>query len=680
MTSPRKQGKRAAKKPAARKRAKAPAGKGRAGSRRLLRHLLRWSLVLFIWSVLASGGVIAYHAWNLPDIGQAEGIQRAPSIILLASDGSEIASYGGIYGQAVDLASLPPHLPQAVIAVEDRRFYSHLGVDPRGLARALWQNLKAGHVVQGGSTITQQLAKNLFLNPDRTISRKVQEALLALWLEQRFSKDQILTIYLNRVYLGAGAYGVDAAARRYFGKPASRVSLAEAALLAGLLKAPSRLNPLSSVDRAEARTALVLGAMAEAGFISTAERQAAEAAGSTVRPRRSGGAPYFADWIMAQLRGAMGEVNRDLRVFTTLDPKIQAAARSEMTRTLAEAGQQRAVGQGAAILLDRSGAVLGMVGGRDYGESQFNRATQALRQPGSAFKPFVYLMALEEGIAGPDSRVEDAPVEIAGWRPNNFGGRYYGKVTLRESLARSLNSVAVRLLQQGGPTAVIERARRLGITTDLKAEGPLALGASEVTLIELTGAYAAFASGGVGVWPYGIREIRSADGDIFFRRLEGSGPGRVITPKVAAQMDDLLSAVVATGSGRRADPGRPAAGKTGTSQSFRDALFVGYAGDLIAGVWFGNDDASPMAGVTGGSLPAETWRRVMVRALRGRAEVPLQVVAEVETPEAEGSEEAEGGFFERLLVQLKEEADAPAEEGAKAERLQRMLQSGRPRK
>ena len=354
--------------------------------------------------------------------------------------------------------------------------------------------------------------------------------MLAFWLEYKFSKDQILTIYLNRVYLGGGAYGVDAAARLYFDKPARIITLYESALLAGLLKAPSKLNPARNAEGAEGRTALVLAAMVQAGFISDKERKAALSRKAKARPRLKGRAPYFAEWIMAQMHDYLGGIHTDLKVKTTLDSQLQAIAEQELAASLTQAGKARDVGQAALISLDASGAVRAMVGGRDYSESQFNRSTQALRQPGSAFKTFVYLTALERLELAPESRVLDAPVEISGWRPRNYGDKYYGEVSLRDSFARSLNSVSVRLALQAGPRQVAATAQRLGITADLATNGTIALGASEVTLIELTGAYAVFANGGHGVWPFGIEEIQSTSGEVFYRRRGGGGPGRVVAP------------------------------------------------------------------------------------------------------------------------------------------------------
>ncbi|MEE8500703.1 MAG: PBP1A family penicillin-binding protein [Kiloniellales bacterium] len=621
----------------------------KSGRRRWLRRLVVWGGSAAIWTLVAVAGLVAWYAYTLPEVGNIAQMARQPSVTLMGADGTLIVSYGEVHGARVSVADLPPHLPLAVLAVEDRRFYQHVGVDFRGLLRAGLANLRAGRIVQGGSTVTQQLAKNLFLTPERTLKRKIQELLLALWLERRFSKDQILSLYLNRVYLGAGTYGVDAAARRYFGKPATEVNLYEAAQLAGLLKAPSRYNPVRDRDRAARRTATVLAAMTEAGFATEAE--AARALQEKTRGRAQAGAQarYFADWVLAQVPAYVGPADRDLTVITTLDPGIQRIAEQELAALLDGQGRARGVAQGAVVVLDPDGAVRAMVGGRSYDASQFNRASQALRQPGSAFKPFVYLVGLEDGLE-PDDTIEDAPITVEGWTPRNYSKRYHGRVSLREAFARSLNSVAVRVSERVGRARVAAAARRLGITSELAVRPSLALGASEVTLLELTGAYAVFANRGHGVWPYGIAEIRGPEGEVLYRRA-GGGPGRLMSPGVVDRMTDLMAAVIAWGSGKAADPGRPAAGKTGTSQDFRDAWFVGFSAELVAGVWLGNDDGAPMDRVSGGSLPAALWGRVVARALEGVPPRPLPGGGPA-LAEAPAEDAAEGGLIGRILRSL----------------------------
>ena len=629
------------------------AGKGRRAQATraagLLRRVLTWGTIAAIWGLVVLGGVLAWYAYDLPELGEIEKMTRRPNVTLLASDGTRLASFGDRFGATYSLPQLPPHLPQAVIAVEDRRFYEHGGIDYRGLLRAVYVNLREGRITQGGSTLTQQLAKNLFLTSDRTLKRKIQEVMLAFWLEHRFSKDQILTIYLNRVYLGAGTYGVDAAARHYFGKPATRVSLYEAALLAGLLKAPSRLNPTRDPEGADQRARLVLQTMVDSGFVTQAEATAALVEKTPTRVARDDIAPYFADWILAQVRDYLGGIDTDLRVVTTIDPSLQGVANEELAALVDAEGPKRKAGQAALVSLAPDGAVRAMVGGRDYGESQFNRVTQALRQPGSAFKTFVYLAALEAGLT-PDSTVTDAPVRVSNWTPDNYNGRYYGDVTLRESFARSMNSVAVRLTQKVGAKTVVATAERLGISSPLRPTGGIALGASEVTLLDLTGAYGAFANQGRRVLPYGITEIRDAAGQLLFQRDRTPGD-HVVSAQHLAQMSDMMSATVVWGTGKAAQPGRAAAGKTGTSQDFRDAWFVGFTAELVTGVWFGNDDSAPMDKVSGGTLPAQLWGRVMRRGLEGLPQRPLPGGGGALVAEAR-QDDSIGGFIDRILEGL----------------------------
>jgi penicillin-binding protein 1A len=587
-----------------------------------LKPLAIWSLVLAIWGAVAAGGLVVYYAHDLPEIDQVAEASRKPSVTLLARDGTRLATYGDLYGARISLADLPKAVPQAVLAVEDRRFYHHPGIDPFGLARAALANLRAGEIVQGGSTITQQLAKNLFLTPKQTIKRKVQEAILAFWLEYRFTKDEILALYLNRVYLGAGTYGVDAAARRYFDKPARQVTLYEAAMLAGLLKAPSRYNPAADPEAARERARIVLEDMVAAGYITRAEAEQAARRGAAGTRTAGWHGRYFADWVLGEVRDYVGYHDADLRVHTTLDPRIQRIAAQQLRRIMRVRGPDKQAGQAALVTMAPNGAVRAMMGGRSYARTQFNRATQAKRQPGSAFKPFVYLTAMEETGIAPDTKVVDEPITVGGWSPDNYAGRYYGRVTLREAFARSLNSVAVKLIARTGPADVAETAERLGIASDLTARPSLALGTSEVTLLELTGAYAAFANRGRGVFPFGVRKIVDADGRVLYRR-SGGGPGRVVQPRALRRMTDLLRANVVWGTGQGAQLDRPAAGKTGTSQGFRDAWFVGFTAELVTGVWTGNDDGAPMDGVTGGDLPATIWRETMRRALDGVPAKPL---------------------------------------------------------
>ncbi|HZT86743.1 MAG TPA: PBP1A family penicillin-binding protein [Stellaceae bacterium] len=599
--------------------------------RRWLGRIVRFGLLLLLWGMILGGGAIGYFALTLPDTSNLGIGERRPSVTILADDGSLVATFGDLFGQPLTLKQISPYLPEAVIATEDRRFYSHFGVDPIGLLRAVFIDLRTGHMVQGGSTITQQLAKNLFLSPERSLSRKIRETLLALWLEHRFSKDQILEIYLNRVYLGANTYGVDAAAHRYFGKSASKLSLYESAVIAGLLKAPTRFSPAHDRARAAARAAQVLSNMVEAGYISQAQAAAATRQGvelarvAAMRP----GSRYFADWVADQVRDFAGTSDRDLVVHTTLDPRMQAAAEAAVAQIVARDGAKDRVSQGALVAMATDGAVRAMVGGRDYNESQFNRATQAQRQPGSSFKPFVYLAGLEAGLR-PDDHFVDGPIRIGNWQPHNYTNRYLGDMTMAEGLAQSINTIAVQVAQRAGVANVVAVANRLGISSELSPDASIALGTNEVNLLELVSAYAPFANGGSGVLAYGIAEITDSGGRVIYRR-SGSGPGQVIPAALAGTMNDMLSGVIAHGTGTAARLPRPAAGKTGTTQDYRDAWFIGYTADLVAGVWFGNDDNSPMRKVTGGSLPAVAWRQFMLAATKSMPVRPLPSAPPAET-------------------------------------------------
>jgi penicillin-binding protein 1A len=515
-------------------------------------------------------------------------------------------------GAAIPLREMPAYLPKAFVAIEDRRFYHHYGVDPVGLVRAVLANVLHRGVAQGGSTITQQLAKNLFLTPERTLNRKLQEVVLALWLEHKYSKNQILELYLNRVYFGAGAYGVEAAAQRYFGKSARNVTLAEAALLAGLVKSPSRLSPTKNFDGAEDRAQLVLAAMRDGGFVDAATAKVAMAhPPRIVQASRGGSVNYVADWVMDVINDLIGHVDRDIVVETTIDPALQAAAEKALDDVLAQKGAKYAVTQGALVAMTPEGAVRALVGGRNYAESQFNRAIAAKRQPGSAFKPFVYLTALQRGLT-PDTVREDKPIELKGWRPENYERQYYGPVTLTQALALSLNTVSVRLTLECGPAAVAKTAYRLGITSKLDPNPSLALGTSEVSPLELVGAYAPFANGGIAVVPHVVARVRSADGKQLLYASAETAFGRVVDPRYIAMMNTMMRQTLVIGTAKSASlPGWIAAGKTGTSQDFRDAWFVGYTAHMVTGVWLGNDDSSPTRHATGGGLPVEVWSRFM---------------------------------------------------------------------
>ncbi len=582
-------------------------------SRSLVWRLLAALPTLLVLLLLGWAALFLLIAPELPDTEALFADSEQRTVRLLAADDSPLAERAAEGARFVGLKRIAPHLVKAVLAIEDHRFYDHFGVDPRGLARALWQNLRAGEVVAGGSTITQQLAKNLFLTPERSVRRKLQELALALWLEARLSKDEILILYLNRVYLGAGAYGVEAAAQRYFGKSANEVSLSEAALLAGLLKAPSALAPTRDLARARERAALVLQRMAELGWITPELVLQARSAPARLAPEsRTDLAGHFLDWVLDDLTEHLGKHGRDLVVRTTLDRRLQQAAEQALRAALAGEGAERGVEEGAIVVLDGSGAVRAMVGGESYRASRLNRAAGARRQPGSAFKPFLYLAALERGWA-PESPIEDRPIAIGDWRPENFDGRYRGRVSLEEAFAQSLNTAAVRLIQIVGPEAVVATARRLGIAAPLPAVPSLALGTAEVTPVELASAYLPFATGGIRPTVHAVREVRDDRGRTLYRLAPSSR--RVIEPGPAAAMQRLFEAVVERGTGRAARlPDRKVLGKSGTSQGFRDAWFVAMAGGHIVAVWVGNDDSRPMQGVTGGGLPARIAREVL-RAL-----------------------------------------------------------------
>ncbi len=601
----------------------APKGRRRKPRRSLFGRLAYWTLVLGLWAVMVLGGLIAYHAAQLPPIDQLTVPKRPPNIAILAADGVLIANRGETGGRNVNIRELPPHLPRAFIAIEDRRFYSHFGLDPIGIIRATVRNLTSRGVSQGGSTLTQQLAKNLFLTQDRTMSRKIQEAILAVWLERSFSKDQILELYLNRVYFGSGAYGVEAAAQRYFGKSARSVSVAEAAMLAGLVQAPSRLAPNRNPEAAERRAQMVIAAMVDQGFISDASAKTALVQPAEAVEREGANTiAYAADFVMDVLDDFIGSIDGDVTVLTSIDPRIQLAAEAALTEALNREGAKQSVSQGAVVALLPDGAIQALVGGRSYARSQFNRAASARRQPGSSFKPFVYLAALEAGLT-PDTIRDDSPVTVKGWSPENYSRDHRGPVSLQTALSLSLNTVAVKLGQEVGPRAVVRVAQRLGIASPLQANASLPLGTSEVTPLELTAAYAAFANGGQGVTPYVIREVRAANGKVLYKR-DGSGLGTVVDRSRLPMMNGMLRETLLTGTGRKADvPGWEAAGKTGTTQDFRDAWFVGYTSRLVAAVWLGNDDNSPMKRVSGGGLPSEIWGRFMRTALAGAQPLPL---------------------------------------------------------
>jgi penicillin-binding protein 1A len=582
-------------------RTRAPLRRAVSAPRRRRFRLIGYAVIAAVWGVLAVAVVLLWFARDLPRPDSALAAARRPSLALEDRTGRVFATFGDIVGEPLRLSDMPPYLPAAAVAVEDRRFWHHPGIDPIGLARAIWINLTSGRVTQGGSTITQQVAKNLFLTNARTYRRKVQELMLTLWLEHTFSKREILEIWLNRVYLGSGTWGMDAAARMYFGVSARRVSLWQAAMLAGLPRAPSRFNPRTDPHAAAARAREVLTAMAETGAITAEQARAAEAqiAFPPAPPLATG---WFADWVADQAQSLAPE-SVDTKLVTTLDARLQGVAEARLTALLEGPGVAAGVTQGAVVVLDMAtGAVRAMVGGRDYRQSQFNRAVLARRQPGSAFKPFVWLAALEQGVR-PDDTVLDAPIRIGNWSPVDFERQYLGEITVEEALAQSINTAAVRLLQEaGGPRAVANEAARLGITDKLPNNASLALGTGEVGLLELASAYAAFFNGGERVVPFGIAALQVA-------------PRPAIDPDLADMMARMMTAVVTRGTGRAAAvPGHLVAGKTGTTQDYRDAWFIGRFDDEIIGIWLGNDDNRPMKSVQGGGLPARLYHDIAVTA------------------------------------------------------------------
>jgi penicillin-binding protein 1A len=583
--------------------------------------------VLLAWVLIFGGVFFSRFLSGLPDVRDLLAVGAAHDVTILDDKGRLIARRGALRGDIVDVSKLPAHVANAFIAIEDRRFRDHIGLDPIGLSRAALDNMMAGHVVQGGSTLTQQLAKNLFLDSDRTYRRKMQEALLALYLEARYSKDQILTLYLNRVYFGAGVFGIEAAAERFFGKRADQLTLPEAAMLAGSVKAPAHFNPLANPDASEARAQTVLRAMADAGFIT--ERVSADAQATRPRIVRMSGTPgagYFADWVISHLGGYVGETKVSLVVETSFDLDTQASAERAVQLGLAAQGEALNTHQAALVTMTPDGALRAMVGGASYEESSFNRATDALRQPGSAFKPFVYLAALEHGHTLNET-VNDAPVVIRGWRPADFESEYEGAIPLHRAFAKSSNVVAAVLTAAVGSRAVVRVAGRLGISSPLEAVPSIALGTSGVTPLELTGAYASFANGGERVLPFAILRIRTRSGKTLYSHAP-SDAKRVMSSENQAALTRMMVETVESGTGKAARlDDRPSAGKTGTTQDFHDAWFIGFSADLVCGVWTGNDDSSPMAHATGGVLPARIFKSFMADAEQGLPPKPLVGVA-----------------------------------------------------
>jgi penicillin-binding protein 1A len=614
-------------------------------------------LLLFAWGLIFGGVYTSHLVSQLPDIGGllAKGTSR--QITVLDAQGRVIAQRNLDQGGMIEVAQLPSYVPNAFIAIEDRRFRSHLGVDPIGMGRAAFEDMAVGHVAQGGSTLTQQLAKNLFLESKRTFDRKAEEALLALYLESRYTKDQILTLYLNHVYFGSGAFGIEAAAEHFFGKPATKLTLPEAARLAGSVKAPTRYNPLSDSDASSDRAAIVLRAMEDSGFITEAQRADAE----STRPRvvrEESGAGYFADWAIAEAHGDIGDADEPIIIETTFNRDLQTQAESAVRYGLAQQGAKLHASQAALVAMTPDGAIRAMVGGRSYSDSPFNRAL-AKRQPGSAFKPFVYLAAFEHGHK-PEDVMNDGPIDIHGWKPGDYEGKFEGEITLMRAFAKSSNVVAAQLTAEVGPKAVANTAYRLGIESPLEEVSSLALGTSNVTPLELTAAYVPFANGGQAIVAYGVTRIRAKSGKVLWQR-NAPGLGRVMSPENDDEITRMMVETVATGTGKAARlDGRPTAGKTGTTQDYHDAWFVGFTSDLITGVWIGNDDYKPMTKATGGGLPAHIFKSFMEEAESGKPVKPLTGLAATTPPVADAAPEKQDDrtLIDKLIDSLSSEPQA----------------------
>lgn len=582
-----------------------------SGWRRFVRRLFVWGFALALLGALALAVAVGLTARTLPSYGQLKTSQAGQMIVVRARDGSELFAMGPSYGKWLTYEQIPAVMKDAILSTEDKRFGSHIGVDPIGVARSFYVRYKEGRFKQGGSTITQQLARTVFLNNDRTWSRKLREIVLALALEWKFSKDQILEAYLNKVYFGGGAYGVDSASRKFFGHPGTELSLPEAAIIAGLVKAPSHYSPTADAQAAVDRAKVVLGLMQQNGAIDASQagavdfkaiKFAAEAGQNSAR--------YFTDWALPQLDLLLGENTDPIEVWTTLDPKLQAAA-TEAIKANVPGGAQ-----GALVSMDRDGAVLALVGGTDYVTSNYNRATNAVRQPGSAWKLFVYLAALEAGYT-PNDKVVDEPVTIDGWSPRNSGRTFVSQIDVRTAFTYSKNTVAAQLGNEVGFSAVVSMARRFGISTPISTVPSMVLGTNEVRLIDMTRAFAAVSAKGQAVEPYGIAKVTTTDGRVLYQHESKSG--QVLVPAyVSAGITDMLQSAVSIGTGRAAQIGRPVAGKTGTTSSNKDGWFLGFSSGVTTGVWMGRDDDKPVGGLQGGTAPARAFAAFMKTAVAGR--------------------------------------------------------------
>lgn len=588
-----------------------PAKPAPTGLRRFIGRLFVWGGSLALLGVLALAVAVALKVQSMPSFEQIKAQQNEQMIVVRARDGTQLVSLGPSYGKWVGHREIPQVMKDAMLSVEDRRFYNHPGIDPIGLARSFWVRFQEGRFTQGGSTITQQLARTVFLNNSKTLARKLNEAVLALALEWKFSKDQILELYLNKVYFGGGAYGIDSASRKFFGHPATDISLPEAAIIAGLVKAPSNYAPTADPEAAVDRGTVVLGLMVENGKVSAAEADktdlkkiefAREAGQNSVR--------YFTDWALPQLDMLIGETDQPIEVWTTLDVRLQAAATDAIQRNVPGGAQ------GALVSMDRDGAVLALVGGTDYVTTNYNRAVNAVRQPGSAWKLFVYLAALEAGYT-PNAEVVDEPVTIQGWSPRNSNGQFAGKIDVRTAFTYSTNTVAAQLGQEVGFSAVAGIAKRFGITTPISTVPSMVLGTNEVRLIDLTRSFAVISAKGKAVEPYGITKVATTDGEVLYQREKKDLP-TLVPAYVTTGITDMLQSAVAIGTGRAAQIGRPVAGKTGTTTANKDGWFVGFSSGVTTGVWMGRDDDRPVPGLQGGTAPARAFSSYMKVAVAGR--------------------------------------------------------------
>ena len=587
--------------------------------------LIKWGFIAFIWCFLAGGLYTAWIAYDLPERLNNPKFDTNPSITIRSKDGVTIARYGSLHSKPEQLGSLPTSLINAILSIEDRNFYTHPGIDISAIARAMVINLQHGGIVQGGSTITQQLAKNLFLTHDRTINRKIRELLAAIWLEQNFTKDEILQAYSNNVYMGSGIYGMPAAAEYYFDKDIQDLTLRESATLAGMLKAPSKYAPTVNKKLSDQRTDIVLQAMADAGYITISDlktpakgrRFANKNISSVSQNNGLRNKGYFTDAAVKKAKDRISTQSSSFVVDSTFDPKIQSIVENTLKKTLDSIEDDYNSIQAAAIVMRNDGAVLALVGGKDYTKSQFNRATQARRQPGSAFKTLLYLTALRQGWSSND-KILDRPIEDTDYKPKNFDHRYHGDVTLSKALSLSLNTASVRLMREVGPANVIQTARQAGIKSDLSKDLSLALGTSGLSLLELTGAYAVIANGGFESSPYFVEKISTSSGRVIYKRAAEDPEKRLFDDMIIKEIDLMLKDVVRTGTGKKAGLPFSAAGKTGTSQDHRDAWFIGYSGDIIIGIWLGRDDNTPMISkyndhaITGGGTPAQIWRNIFL--------------------------------------------------------------------